>query len=359
MKEEETVKQYLDRIIVVVNNIRLLGEQFSETKIVEKVISILLERYEAKISSLNDSRDLTNISLTELTNDLYAQEQRRASRLEEHQEGVFQAKTKPASSTFATKAKKLGEISLSQMLQEVGINPAGIAKGLVIQKPIVYKIKGRPRQNQPQQPKAEARVAEEGSEHEEQVFLVSCSAAKEKATEGWLIDSGCTNHMTPNAAIFKSIDRSFKTKVKVGNGHFIKAEGKGDVLISTPTEICSEIAQLLEKGYSVVFKGKEYQISDPSGSRLISVTMADKSFVIDWINDSDSAYIASLNESKLWHQRLGHANYRLMDQLTKEDLVENFTNSVEKEEVCELCQLGQQARLPFPSNKAWRASEKL
>ena len=28
-------------------------------------------------------------------------------------------------------------------------------------------------------------------------------------------------------------------------------------------------------------------------------------------------------------------------------------------EVCDLCQYGKQKRLPFPINKAWRASEKL
>ncbi|XP_017644422.1 uncharacterized protein LOC108485074 [Gossypium arboreum] len=106
MKEDETVKQYSDRIMAVVNSIRLLGEQFSEARIVEKVLSTLPERYEAKISSLEDSRDLATISLTELINALYAQEQRRASRMEEHQEGVFQAKAKTASSTSAYKGKK-------------------------------------------------------------------------------------------------------------------------------------------------------------------------------------------------------------------------------------------------------------
>ncbi|XP_052882094.1 uncharacterized protein LOC128290487 [Gossypium arboreum] len=106
MKEDETVKQYSDRIMAVVNSIRLLGEQFDEVRIVEKVLSTLPERYEAKISSLEDSRDLTKISLTELINALYAQEQRRASRIEEHQEGAFQAKVKPSSSNAAYKGKK-------------------------------------------------------------------------------------------------------------------------------------------------------------------------------------------------------------------------------------------------------------
>ncbi|KAK5840208.1 hypothetical protein PVK06_009095 [Gossypium arboreum] len=46
MKENETVKQYSEKIIVVVNNIRLLSDQFSYSRVVEKVITTLLERYE-------------------------------------------------------------------------------------------------------------------------------------------------------------------------------------------------------------------------------------------------------------------------------------------------------------------------
>ncbi|XP_016706890.1 uncharacterized protein [Gossypium hirsutum] len=106
MKELETVKQYSDRIITVVNNIRLLGDQFSEARIVEKVISTLPERYEAKISSLEDSRDLSSIYLTELISVLYAQEQRRASRQKEHHKGVFQANSRPTSSSSSYKRKK-------------------------------------------------------------------------------------------------------------------------------------------------------------------------------------------------------------------------------------------------------------
>ncbi|KAG8492662.1 hypothetical protein CXB51_010306 [Gossypium anomalum] len=354
MKEEETVKQYSDRIMAVVNSIRLLGEQFSEARIVEKVLLTLPERYEVKISSLEDSRDLATISLTELINTLYAQEQRRASRMEEHQEGAFQAKAKATSSTSAYKGKKSWK------------NRPKPDKGHVEK---VCKEKERPRHNE-QQPRAEAQIAEDGSDNEEQVFAVSCSAAQKKVSEGWLLDSGCTNHMSPDAAIFKSLDRSCKTKVKVGNGHFIKAEGKGDVVIRTPTgnKIISNvllvpeidrnllsIAQLVEKCYTVVFKGNECQISDPSGSMLMSVAMTEKSFVVDWNKGFDNAYAVSSEYSKLWHQRLGHANFKSMAQMVNKEMVENFTKTVQSEDVCEVCQMEKQARLSFPTNTTWRA----
>ncbi|KAK5774741.1 uncharacterized protein LOC108477637 [Gossypium arboreum] len=186
MKEEETVKQYSDRIMAVVNNIRLLGGQFSEVRIVEKVISTLPERYEAKISSLEDSRELTSISLTELINILYAQEQRRASRLEEHQEGTLQAKTRLASSfsrykgkkTWSNKPKTDGARKypscphckrLSYSSEVCWFRPDVQCK---ICKKIghadkVCKNKGKQRPNQPQQPRVETQVAEEESDQEE------------------------------------------------------------------------------------------------------------------------------------------------------------------------------------------------
>ncbi|KAG8479501.1 hypothetical protein CXB51_029291 [Gossypium anomalum] len=318
MKEEETIKKYSDRIMAIVNStIRLLGEQFDEARIMEKVLSTLLERYEAKISSLEDLRDLTSISLTELINALYAQEQGGPAYRRSTKKVPFKSKPSLPRAPLPTKARIPGQTSLKQMVQE-DIHPVHTAEGQVTRCRFCKKIghvervcknKGRPRYNQPQQPRAEAQVVEEDNDQEEQVFTISCSAVKGKATDGWLIDSGCTNHMTPDASIFKSIDRSFKTNVK----KFLS------------------IAQLLEKGYSVVFKGKECLISDPSGSKLMTVAMTEKSFIMDWNKSPDSAYTAAADESKLCHKRLSYANYMSMVQLTKEDSVENFTNSVEKE----------------------------
>jgi len=78
----------------VVNKIRLLRQDLPDRRIVEKVLVSLLERFEAKISSLEDSRDLTKISLTVLMNSLQTQEQRRMLRQEPpNTEGVFLAKS--------------------------------------------------------------------------------------------------------------------------------------------------------------------------------------------------------------------------------------------------------------------------
>ncbi|XP_031262620.1 uncharacterized protein LOC116120791 [Pistacia vera] len=94
IQEMEKVKEYVDRLMSVVNKIRLLGVVMSDKMIVEKVLVSLLERFESKISSLEDSKDLSQISLTELVHALHAQEQRRLMRQEDTNEGSMMAAQK-------------------------------------------------------------------------------------------------------------------------------------------------------------------------------------------------------------------------------------------------------------------------
>lgn len=87
--------------------------------------------------------------------------------------------------------------------------------------------------------------------------------------------------------------------------------------------------------------------------------MSDRSFVVDWKLATFKAYTTSVDESELWHRRMGNFNYRSLSQLSEIDLVENLSKMVEHVDFCEVCQLGKQSRFSFPANKAWRATEKL
>ena len=93
MKEIETIKAYSDKLLSMVNKVRLLGRDFSDDRIVQKILVSVLEKYKSKISSLEESKNLSSISLLELVNALQAQEQRRMMRQEESMEGALQTKT--------------------------------------------------------------------------------------------------------------------------------------------------------------------------------------------------------------------------------------------------------------------------
>ena len=62
IKESESMKEYGNKLMSIVNQLKLLGENFPTQRIVEKLLVSLPERYESRISSLKDSKDLLNIS---------------------------------------------------------------------------------------------------------------------------------------------------------------------------------------------------------------------------------------------------------------------------------------------------------
>ena len=89
MKESETIKEYSDKLLGIVNKVRLLGTDFSDSRIVQKILVTIPEKFEATISSLENSKDLSSITLAELLNALQEQEQRRLVRQEGSMEGCF------------------------------------------------------------------------------------------------------------------------------------------------------------------------------------------------------------------------------------------------------------------------------
>ncbi|XP_071704142.1 uncharacterized protein [Rutidosis leptorrhynchoides] len=94
MNDDELVKDYSSRIMDVVNQIRLHGDKISDQKVVEKIMISVPQKFEAKISAIEESCDISMLTVSELTSKLQAQEQRVSMRSEEKVEGAFQASFK-------------------------------------------------------------------------------------------------------------------------------------------------------------------------------------------------------------------------------------------------------------------------
>jgi len=68
---------------------------------------------------------------------------------------------------------------------------------------------------------------------EEQLFVTTCFATSNRSCDSWLIDSGCTNHMTNNQKLFKKLEKTIISKVKIRNGDYISVKCKGIVAINS------------------------------------------------------------------------------------------------------------------------------
>lgn len=87
----------------------------------------------------------------------------------------------------------------------------------------------------------EAKISMEQQE-EGLLFVAKCFATSNSSCDSWLIDSGWTNHMTNDHKLFKELDKTVVSKVKIGNGDFISVKGKGTLI-----KICLVSHNLLKR----------------------------------------------------------------------------------------------------------------
>ena len=64
MKEDELFDEFYVKLKDIVNSVFNLGETIPEPKIVRKVLRSLPERFHAKITTIEESKDIDNIPLT-------------------------------------------------------------------------------------------------------------------------------------------------------------------------------------------------------------------------------------------------------------------------------------------------------
>ncbi|KAJ8635046.1 hypothetical protein MRB53_009313 [Persea americana] len=324
MKESETIKDYSDRLLDIVNKVRLLGTDFSDSRIVQKILVTVPEKFEATISSIENSKDVSSITLAELLNALQAQEQRRLMRQEGSVNGAFHVTSQN------NMCKKEKQSNSNNSSNNTTFPPCPHCK----------------KSNHPQK----------------------------SSKESWLIDSGCTSHMTYNQELFKELDKTAISKVKIGNGAYLAVKGKGTVAIEGHTGLklisnvlyvpninqnLLSVGQLLEKGYKVLFDDNYCLITDAQGREVFKVQMEGKSFALNLMEEEHAAVHKEDSTTMLWHRRLGHVHHTTLLFMKKNNLGEGLPELEEELPTCATCQYGKQTRLPFPQNKAWRATQKL
>ncbi|KAL4303544.1 hypothetical protein GQ457_10G024470 [Hibiscus cannabinus] len=292
MKDGELIKDFSNRLMDVVNQIRLYGENLPDAKVVEKVMISVPQRFEAKISAIEESCDMTSLTIADLVSKLEAQEQRKTN----HAEKDCRFKEKGKSKFQCTFCGKSGHT----------------------EKFCWTKKKEAKKESQHQ-----ANASEEKQEEDEHLFMVS-HVAEPSHNSVWLVDSGCTSHMTPVAAYFSSLDKSFVTSVKMGNGATVQVHGKGSISVNTS-------------------KGKR--------------TIHNFYLKLDVV--CEHVYHAKDDVSPLWHRRMGHFNLRTLKYMQSNDFVTDLPMLNISDDKCDSCQLGKSHRLPFSLDGVKRANMKL
>lgn len=76
MKGNENVQPFISRMIIIVNQMKSYGDHISESTIVAKVLQSLTPLFDHVLMVIEESKDLTTLSVEELSGSLQAHEVR-------------------------------------------------------------------------------------------------------------------------------------------------------------------------------------------------------------------------------------------------------------------------------------------
>ncbi|GJV83301.1 putative ribonuclease H-like domain-containing protein [Tanacetum coccineum] len=176
------------------------------------------------------------------------------------------------------------------------------------------------------------------------------------------IDSGCSRHMTGNKSYlsdYEEIDGGFVSFGRDPKGGRITGKGKistgkldfKDLYFVKELKFnLFSVSQMSDKTNNVLFTDTECVVLSPDfklldeNHVLLRVPRKDNMYSVDLKNIVHSGGLtclfakATLDESNVWHRRLGHINFKTMNKLVRENLVRGLPSKIfENNHTCVAC----------------------
>ncbi|KAJ4769831.1 polyprotein [Rhynchospora pubera] len=391
MKETEGVSEYITRVQTVVNQLKRNGEPLADVRVVEKILRSLTNEFENVVCAIEESKDLNEMTIDELSGSLEAHEQRKKKKKQEVLEEALQAKVtlkeeRPTSSDRGRGrgrdrgrgGRGRGQQDNRDQKEQQGSFGNGRGRGRGGNKSHIqcysckryghyaYECHDKKEEN-------EKRVEKVG---DGVVLLASKEAAPNQETV-WYLDTGASNHMCGYKHMFTEMQEVVDGHVSFGDASKVKVEGQGKVLIQLKNgsetfitnvyyvpDIKSNIlslGQLLELGYTVVIKDRTLYLRDKNDRLIAQVEMTkNRMFKLNLMNVQAKCLKACVvDKAWLWHLRFGHLNFGGLKELSKKNIVKGLPHIENCDKFCEGCVLGKHPRSSFPKEASYRAKKPL
>nr|GEV68142.1 putative ribonuclease H-like domain-containing protein [Tanacetum cinerariifolium] len=190
--------------------------------------------------------------------------------------------------------------------------------------------------------------------------------------EKGVIDSGCSRHMTENMSYLSKYEEIVGGYVAFGGdpkrGKII---GKGKICIGkldfkdvyfvkelkfnlfSISHMCDKKNSVLFKDTECVVLSRNFKLLDES-QVLLRVPRKNNMYSVDLRNVAPLGGLtclfvkAIIDESNLWHRRLGHINFKTMNNLLRGNLVRGLPSKIfENDHTCVACQKGKQHKASY------------
>ncbi|GJT71347.1 retrovirus-related pol polyprotein from transposon TNT 1-94 [Tanacetum coccineum] len=189
----------------------------------------------------------------------------------------------------------------------------------------------------------------------------------------FIIDSGCSKHMTGNLKLLSNFVEQFLGTVKFRNDQIAPILGygyliQGNVTIKRVYYVeglnynLFSVGQLCDADLEVAFRKSTCYIHDLKGNDLLTGSRGTDLYSITLQDTSTPNPIclmakATSLQAWLWHRRLSHLNFDTINLLSKYDIVTGLSKlKFVKDHLCSSCELGKAKRKSFktkttPSSK--------
>ncbi|GKA45531.1 retrovirus-related pol polyprotein from transposon TNT 1-94 [Tanacetum coccineum] len=262
-------------------------------------------------------------------------------------------------------------------------NVKSILKNINVIAPGMYKVHTRPTQTRtPKLPQEIRKTNKRVSFSTGVISTTSVSRPQLKSNQLkdrlveiilFIVDSGCSKHMTGNLKLLSNFVEKFLGTVKFGNDQFAPILGYRDLVqgnITIKRGYCVEglnynlfsVGQFYDADLEVTFQKSTCYVRDLKGNDLLIVSHGTDMYTITLQDSSTPNPIclmakATSSQAWLWHRRLSHLNFDSINLLSKNDIVIGLPKlKFVKDHLCSSCELGKAKQKSFhtkttPSSK--------
>ncbi|KAE8720906.1 tir-nbs resistance protein [Hibiscus syriacus] len=217
------------------------------------------------------------------------------------------------------------------------------------------------------------------AKEEEELALTVTTPERIDYKNDWIVDSGCSNHMTGDKQKLQNLSEynGGRVVVTADNSRLpITHIGKTVVTprynsnqmqlqdiyhVPRMKKILLSVAQLTSSGHYVLFGSQDVKVyRDVKISE--TPTMEGRRLESIYVMSAESAYVDGTRKnetSDLWHMRLGHVSYSKLSVMVKKSMLKGLPQlDVRTDTVCAGCQYGKAHQLPYDESK-FKAKESL
>ncbi|GJY43630.1 retrovirus-related pol polyprotein from transposon TNT 1-94 [Tanacetum coccineum] len=363
-------------INTIITNLKALDKGYSSKNYVRKFLRALPPKWRAKVTAIEESKDLTSLSLDELIGNLKVHEMI----IKKDSEIV---KAKGESRSLALKAKK--ESSDEECLTS-GSEDEEYAMAIGKSERKCFRCRHpnhligecpKPPRDKNQRVFVGGSWRDSGEEDDEKILDETCLVAQAPNENGKLKEEALKltkfekrthslNEMLSNKKPFgDKLGLGFNSFEASSSGtkeiKFVKAQKKassngGPIIMGGPQSAQtvpkaimgprlatpgSEKRQICDNKCRVTFSDHDSEIT--KDGKVIGRGIIKKGLYVMKLENKpkDQICLATIDEnSTLWHRRLGHSNMRLIQSLTSKELVRNLPKLKFDQHFCDACKMG-------------------